>query len=361
MKCITFFISSLSSGGAEHQLAILANLLVEKEYQVKIITYIDTPDHYPISEKIERIRLGANKANWLKVINIWYYFFNIKQGTVIAFGSFCSFLAIPSIVFHKHVSIIAGERCIWGDKIPWYEKVNLSFLYHRAKYIVPNSNAQSQQIIARNPVYGDKVRTIINYTDINKYIVKPLAHHSIIRIGVFARYEEQKNILRFLQAVYNITKEGHSGFVVEWFGSKSLTSEVQIQYYKECVDAIERLGLSEIVRFNDKTNKVAELIPEFDALCLPSLVEGFSNSLSEYICCGRPVICSNVADNSVMVHDGENGFLFDPTNVSSITSALRQILTSSFEQRSAMGNRSREIAESLFNRESFVNSYISLF
>lgn len=360
MNTVYMFIASLSSGGAEHQLSILANLLVIKGYNVKIITYLDTADYYPISDRIERIRLGDNKPNWIKLINIWRYFYNIKQGNVIAFGSFYSFLSIPCFLFHKQVSIIAGERCIWQDKIPWYERVNLSILYRRAKFIVPNSNSQTQQIIAQYPIYKDKVRTIINYTELTKFIARPLEDHPVIRIGVFARYEKQKNILRFLHAIYNLTQEGHIGFVVDWYGSKSLASDVQKHYYNECIATIERLDLSEIVRFHDKTNKVSDLIPEFDALCLPSLAEGFSNSISEYICCGRPVVCSNVADNSVMVHNNENGFLFDPTNVSDIASALRRLITCSYEKRCEMGKRSRQIAESLFNQETFVNSYISL-
>ena len=95
-------------------------------------------------------------------------------------------------------------------------------------------------------------------------------------------------------------------------------------------------------------------------MCLPSLHEGFSNSISEYICCGRPVICSDVSDNSVMVHDGENGFLFDPLNVESIMEAFVRYFDISFEQRDKMGVRSREIAESLFDKDKFIESYIKL-
>ena len=35
MKRVTLFIAALSSGGAEHQLTILANLLVERGYEVE--------------------------------------------------------------------------------------------------------------------------------------------------------------------------------------------------------------------------------------------------------------------------------------------------------------------------------------
>ena len=108
-----------------------------------------------------------------------------------------------------------------------------------------------------------------------------------------------------------------------------------------------------------------EIIPnnalrKFDAMCLPSLVEGFSNSISEYICCGKPVICSDVADNSLMVHDGKNGFLFDPTNIDEMVDVVLKFFNLPTEERNMMCIQSRKIAEELFDKESFVQKYIKL-
>ena len=118
--------------------------------------------------------------------------------------------------------------------------------------------------------------------------------------------------------------------------------------------------LNEYITIHEPTKNVAQLIPSFDAMCLPSLYEGFSNSISEYICCGRPVICSDVSDNSIMVHEGENGFLFNPLDVEDIVRAFSSYFSSSKEKRLLMGQKSREIAEQLFDKELFINEYIKL-
>lgn len=123
---------------------------------------------------------------------------------------------------------------------------------------------------------------------------------------------------------------------------------------------MKEYGLTDTIIIKDPTREVASLIPQYDVLCLPSLHEGFSNSISEYICCGRPVICSNVSDNPVMVKEGENGFLFDPTDASDIAEAFSRFFSLTKEMRTAMGRRSREIAEALFDKERFISAYIDL-
>ena len=95
-------------------------------------------------------------------------------------------------------------------------------------------------------------------------------------------------------------------------------------------------------------------------MCLPSLWEGFSNTLSEYICCGRPVIASDVADNGVMVKEGINGFLFNPTEVTEIVSCFENYFSLPDEKTDQMAHESRNIAEELFSKEKFANSYVQL-
>ena len=57
MKHILCYISSLASGGAEHQMLILAELLKEKGYDVTLVTCFDYPDHYTPSPDLKVVRL----------------------------------------------------------------------------------------------------------------------------------------------------------------------------------------------------------------------------------------------------------------------------------------------------------------
>lgn len=121
---------------------------------------------------------------------------------------------------------------------------------------------------------------------------------------------------------------------------------------------IEELDLSKQFKLKEAITDVEAKMAEYDAFCLPSLFEGFSNSISEAICCGKPCIVSDVSDNAIMVHNGENGFLFDPIDKNSIANGLLKFLETDAATRQLMGKRSRNIAESMFNLNYFINEYI---
>ena len=72
------------------------------------------------------------------------------------------------------------------------------------------------------------------------------------------------------------------------------------------------------------------------------------------------MLVSNVSDNPVMVKDGFNGFLFDPTNTDEIAAAFNKFLHISTEQRRVFGHNSRMLAEKLFDKEKFISDYMTL-
>jgi glycosyltransferase involved in cell wall biosynthesis len=78
------------------------------------------------------------------------------------------------------------------------------------------------------------------------------------------------------------------------------------------------------------------------------------------MCCGKPILCSDVCDNPMIVSDGENGCLFAPDDVNDMVSKIRAFLTLSLEERIAMGERSRQIALAKFSSVGFIKKYIEL-
>lgn len=359
MKRITFFITAMSSGGAEHQLSMLATFLVEKNYDVSIVTFADLEDHYSIPKEIKRIRLAEGKSTPQKLLSIYKYFLTCKTDCVISFGARENTLCLGPLSLRPHIKVLAGERCATFNGLTWYKKLNYKFLYRRANYIVPNSFTQKKDIAQIEPRYEQKTIAITNYTDPSVYITSDAPHNKKVEIGIFCRYSAQKNYERFAEAVKLLKTEVTVPFHFTWYGNMMTKGNPNADYLK-MEDLVEDYQIADVLTLNDHVKNVASLIPTFDAMCLPSLVEGFSNSISEYICCGKPVICSDVADNGVMVKDGQNGFLFDPKNVQEMANTFAKFLNLSISERTRMGSESRKLAEELFDKERFVNSYINL-
>lgn len=361
MKKIVFIGAGLSSGGAEHQCAQLMNMLSDKGYDLTYASFGDVEDHYFVSSLVKRVQLAPRKSKTKKVLSIEKYLFRVKADVIFAFSQRLSVLVLFPMCLRPKVKVISSERNYTIGDPDRYEKILVKTgIYRRADYIVPNNYSQGRYLMERMPSIKKKIKVITNYTDINLYKSSPVPNNEIPQIGIFCRFEEQKNFHRLLEALHVLNQKCQDKYHIDWYGNHSFKSEAQKEYFEIGLSKIQEYGLEDYLTIHDPTKEVATLIPSFDAMCLPSLHEGFSNSISEYICCGRPVICSDVSDNHIMVHDGENGFLFNPLDVEEIANAIEKFLATSYDKRTKMGVRSREIAESLFNKDRFIDEYISI-
>lgn len=359
-KNITCFISTLSDGGAEHQMATLSNILVECGYNVEIVTFVDIPDTYEISSKIKRINLAWGKSNCKKIYAILKYFLTIKRNScVISYLQRCNMLCLIPLIFRRDVKVIVGERNL-TYRTSMKENFLFDILYKRATYIVPNSYSQTKYILEKHPEYKNKLRTIINYTDIlhyNKIIYKI---NSPIKIGVFSRYHIQKNYKGLVTALILLNKKCNIPYRIKWYGRKCYKNGTLLPAYKEFEALVNENQLKEYIELNDAVKDTAGIMNEFDVILQPSLYEGFSNTISEAICSGLPVIASNVSDNGIMVKDGINGFLFDPLDPQDFSEALMKFCLLTMNERYKMAQNSYEIAKQLFDKKKFVQKYLEL-
>lgn len=359
---IVFFINTLGSGGAEHQLVTLADGLVERGYHVTIATFGDIEDHYEYNYQIKRHRIAPGKNKVIKMLAIWWYFLTLKADWVVGFGQRESRYMLEALKWRNRnmIHAIAGERNTTIGAPNIHERRLIGGLYDRADYIVPNSYSQRKHIIDTKPEYKSKTVTITNYTDLLKYLPFTLSDSSSVRICVFARYDPQKNCEMFVDAIKLLREKTCQDFTIEWYGNKHFKDKSINPYYISMKAKVDEYGLQDCLILHDQIKNVSEVMTHYDAFCLPSLWEGFSNSISEAICCGMPCLVSNVADNGVMVQEGINGFLFDPHQKESIISAFLKYFSLSFKDRQLFGNASRKRAEELFDRNKFIDAYVKL-
>ena len=361
MKKIVFLGTSLGCGGAEHQCALLMNMLVDKGYEVTFAAFSEIKDHYYVSSNVKRVWLGIGKSKIRKLMEIEKYMLTVKTDVVVAFEQRISTLALFPMLFRPNIRVISSERNFTAGVPSIFEKILIkTSLYRRANFIVSNNYSQARYLANKMPCIAKKLHVITNYTDIDTYIPKPTSINKIPQIGIFCRFERQKNFHRFLEMLCFLKKRNVNRFHVDWYGNQKFKSDVQKNYFEEGVKKIHEYDVADMISIHEPTHEVAKLISSFDILCLPSLHEGFSNSISEYICCGKPVICSDVSDNNIMVHEGENGFLFNPLDVEDMARAFICFLNTTTEKLQEMSKKSREIAETLFDKERFINDYIKL-
>lgn len=352
MKKILCLIDCLSSGGAQRQMVELTKILKEHKYEVKIIVYHDIPFYNKELDKNNIQYEYIKKANnsWTRIPVILNYIRKFNPDIVISYLNIPCIIACIGKLLGQKYKLIVSERNT-TQKITFRERIKF-FLYRFADVIIPNSFTQEFFIKRHFPSLSKKISTITNMVNTNYFspTEKNVKSEVTEIIGV-GRIDPQKNILALLDAISQLISKGYQ-FHFTWFG------QIFPHYYEKCITKIQVLNLSNYFEFKTPTTDIKTEYLKADAFCLPSIYEGFPNVLCEAMSCGLPVLCSNVCDNPHIVND--NGILFCPTDTKAMVSAFETFFQLSNEEKTKMGNHSRQIAMELFSRETFANKYLNL-
>ncbi|MGJ9405399.1 glycosyltransferase [Nesterenkonia aurantiaca] len=109
---------------------------------------------------------------------------------------------------------------------------------------------------------------------------------------------------------------------------------------------IQELGLGDRVRMRGHVGEDAlrRAYLEADVFCQPGTAELQSLVSLEAMSSGLPVVLADALALPHLVEEGANGYLFEPGNSAHLAARLEQLFAISPEQRTAMGERSRERA-----------------
>lgn len=116
----------------------------------------------------------------------------------------------------------------------------------------------------------------------------------------------------------------------------------------------EKLGIGDSVFFLGHRNDINKVIDSFDIAVLPSLDEGFPNTVVEYMAMGKPVVATNVGGIPELVLDGETGFLVQPGDAEGLADALERLIKEK-DMRERMGISGRKRVEDFFDIEGKVS------
>ncbi|MDP4586065.1 MAG: glycosyltransferase, partial [Microbacteriaceae bacterium] len=90
-------------------------------------------------------------------------------------------------------------------------------------------------------------------------------------------------------------------------------------------------GIAHRVEFCGHVNdqELRTLLSEAAVFVMPSIAELQSIATMEAMASGLPVVAANAMALPHLVHDGENGFLYEPRDISGLAVAIARVLDSS--------------------------------
>lgn len=127
----------------------------------------------------------------------------------------------------------------------------------------------------------------------------------------------------------------------------AISSKVLDQWRQD--PQLELLGSVEDVR---------PFIARADCVVLPSYREGTPRSLLEAAAMGKPLIATDVPGCRQAVIDGHNGYLCKVKDPQDLARAMRQMMELASNERQAMGQVSRKLAEEVFDEKLVVQKYL---
>lgn len=356
MKKILLFTDILGSGGAQRQLVILAILLKQRGYDVLMLDYWNS-DFF--DEKLTKEGIPFIHNYTVGKINIIRMFVkeveNYRPDVVISYMENPSIVAcVGKLLCKFNFRLIVSERnTTQVNNIKTRLRMNL---FRLANCVVPNSYSQTDFIKKNYSFLNPKLHTITNCLDTGLFSPshKESAPSPILRILVVARVVEQKNVIRFIEAIGKLKNKGYK-FVVDWFGEP-----YPQEYFELCKVRLKECAVDQIFSFHSSKKNIVDEYRKSDIFVLPSIYEGFPNVLCEAMSCGLPVLAGNICDNPVIIRNEECGLLFNPYDANDMADKIENMLVFDKKKRLEIGNNARLLVLRTFSIDNFIKAYQGL-
>lgn len=342
---ITLIIHSLTYGGAERIISIMANYWSAKGWKITLLTFDNNqiPDftlnsditYIPldIAAKSPNVIIGI--VNNLKRISILRNaIINSNPDVVISFMSRINIITLLATRWLK-IPVIISERSNpeksylswnWQQLRKWTYAFadKIVFQTQRARDYFP-IKLQNQSCIIPNMVILPPIK---KQSD-EKFLTK----RSLISMG---RFVPEKGFDLLLKAFAKL-KDNYPEWTLTILGDGKLRPELE--------SLRNQLGLSDRVYFPGMVNDIYAFLQQADIFIMSSRFEGFPNAICEAMACGLPVISTDCPSGPrEIIRDGIDGILVPNEDISALAAAIEKLISHE-QERNALAVRALEVTE----------------
>ena len=361
---LTLIISSLSSGGAERVMSIMANHWAEKGQRITLLTLDDgsEPPFYDLHPQINHypLNLFESTINPIKrVVNAlkrhWALRRAIRESdpqAVLSFLTSTNILTILSTLWLRIPVIVSERTSLTHHRVGKAWKFLRSWLYPRATCLVLQTHdalayfsaaVRRKARVIPNPVTAPPVLPA-------EQLAGPRRMHRQAQAGggkvkskqkgktviAMGRLSQEKGFDLLLKAFAEISHKHPEWSVVIW-GEGGLRSKLET--------VRDELGLKGRVSFPGHTREPFEEMRQADLFVLSSHYEGFPNVLCEAMACGLPVASFDCPSGPrAIIRDGIDGVLVLPGDVRALAAAMDRLMDDESE-RKRLAARAPEVVE----------------
>jgi glycosyltransferase involved in cell wall biosynthesis len=340
---VLFVIPTLTRGGAEKQLVLLAKGLPRDQFDVHVclltrtgplqaeldaagvpITHIhkrwkfDPPAYWRLKREIQRVKPD--------VVHTWLFAAN------------CYGRQAALAVGVKHV--VAGERCV----DPWKTILQLSldrYLARRTQRIVTNSTGvvdfyagkglpKEKFVVIPNGIEPRTDGSPVTRAELLAELGLPADARLIGAVGRLWPQKRIKDLIWSVDLLKCIRDDVHLLVI----GDGPQRSRLE-RFSEQCGNRSE-------VHFLGERGDVPRILPHLDCLWLASSYEGQSNAIMEAMLAAVPVVASDIPGNRDLVVPGETGFIVNVGDRGGFAQKAQMLLEdAALQQRMGAAGRAR--------------------
>ena len=318
-KNIIFVTISMTAGGTERVISVLANEAVRKGHHVTIMLIGDDRVEYPLDESIDVVCVskatgGSLSGRMKRIAAMRKVIRDSEGGDVIAMGSSASIFTLVSVFGLKN-KVVVSERNDPGRFNHKPISKGMSFvrdhLYRHAHRIIlqtEDSKAYfSDKVVKKSLVLMNPLPDNIFALDLSGERDK-----TVISSGRLTVYKGYNNLID----AFAIFVKKHPEYKLKIFGKGELKDELQQQ--------IDELGLSDKAFLCGFSDSIYEELIHGGMYVSSSISEGVSNALMEALTLGIPVIATDcpIGGSRMCIKNGENGVLVSVGDVDALAEAM---------------------------------------
>lgn len=317
-KDIIFINSSLSDGGSERVMTILANQFSNIGYNVQMVLVRDkTNNTYCVDDKVKLIRLKYKYKNkFYKMFSRIYQLrkiFKEKQVLIISFMSDINIFTLISNICLKN-KVIVSERAD-PSKRSKFRRLMENILYKKAYKVVLQTEYVkhffSKKVVEKSVVIPNPISNNLPKRNFNKI------NDVIVAAG---RFTEQKNFKLLIDSFYEFNKKNNN-YKLIIYGDGPQRKELELQ--------ISNLNLEKKVELPGYVKNVSDLMKDCKIYISSSNFEGISNSMLEAMSMGIPSICTDcpVYGARMVIENKINGILVAVKSKEDIVNAMIKLIS----------------------------------
>lgn len=340
IESICLVSPSLHVGGIERAMVVLANDFVARGLKVSFISCLAGQHFYQLDERITLIepdfRRSASQFNKLVFYpRILGFIRNkiekINPDVVLAFGDWFSPLVLLALYGTKY-PVFISDRTSPDYKFLFPIPLMKRLLYPRSKGFIAQTKRAAEY---KQKQFGDKlsirvipnaIREIKAYPEIN-------CEKIILYVGRFAWEKGPERLIRAYAAL-----ENRQGWKLMMAGTGPLLKPMQ--------KLVKQLNLKNDVIFMGSVEEVDKLYARASIYVLPSVLEGFPNSLCEAMAAGLPVVCFESIPWEDILEPGINGLVVKNNDIFELTQTMQELINNN-ELRKSLGRNALTIKDRL--------------